>query len=724
MNRCCGKLLLFVLLTQVLAACTYDDAMEYCGTDSEVSDDRVPAKSNYYLAVNVVLSDAAVNSRATTWDDDGGSAANGDYVYGTDIENGIGLSGHFILFFRNNLLYNIYPLTLPNRIDMTPGEGEGDKIELTYWTLIRDIDKDSLPDKALVILNSQSIYDSLVAQYQLGVATETNVLDFIWRESVNPSLMGRNGDNLFVMTNSTYIKDGGVYCAVPVTEEMYHELIDVNDPLPGDYDFKALPEEEVLRIRVERMLAKVTFEMTGGVTEEAGYIYTPVEKQPDDEDYFDYNHLVNLCLKWNHIEKSTSYNDGNNEYTVVTEDWEPVVEQRDWKAEITGWDMNALEPETYLYKKVKATGYGAFFPAWSDPSYYRTFWAEDPGYSRTDYPWQYRRAINQDLTYYESKYNGGGTANTNWLLNYSYNELNKSDFNEVRYFPENTYDCDVLDASSLDNRRDLLAGTHLIICAKLRIADGEGEWMVKDVYRDNRGIFYLTSRDCLWSLVRMFNYTLESQERMRYTRFNWKASGPGEILYGVPYEGKSDYQLYYDGRPLTFDRIMKDMSPDECTQLLAMAEIKKGDGKRVLLSDKLTIENSSGQKLPIYSQYILGADSETHQRYDNSRYYLREADNDDVLSLILEWSGAVDHFNSGLMYYPAPARIEEGVYGMVRNGWYRYRLTAINSIGIPVDIPDQPIVPNWDTLYDGVNLSVELLDWHEVDLGGPDILPK
>ena len=720
-----GLFIATVLSGGIFTSCSDEDLPFGDGSQNGES---LSEPKNYYLAIDLVLpepSSSASGTRATTWEQDGDGVQDGDYIYGTDQENGIGLTGHYIFFFgENKVLQMLYPLTLPNTDVMQPGVGEGNKIEIRYWTLIRDIEKENLPSYALVVLNGKPIYNRLLESYKPGTVTIDDVLKDAWKDSEEPKRIGRTEEGLFVMTNTSYLDGGEVYCAVPVTEKMYHEMIDINELYPPNI---TLPEDEILKVRVERMLAKVSLEMTGGEYSEGGsYIYTPEIIPATSPDYFDYNHQLNLCTGWEHTTASTQYTNSNGEVVTVTmEDWAPTVEVRDWKAEITGWDMNALEQETYLYKRIKASGYNSFFSGWNDASYYRSFWAEDPEYAETDYPLQFRRAVDEDQTYYATKYSS--SSNTNFLNNYSYTQLNNPYFGRIEYIPENTYDLTKLTSSSLDERRDYLAGSHLILCAKLLIQNevGSKDFKAIDVYRDRQGIYYSTAKDCLWGLVRTFNYSLGSQERMRYQYYDWSESSEGIKLYGVPDEGTKNYRLYYKGTPLTYNRIMDSMSEDECRSLLPEAEIRYGDGKRAFISEELSIQNALGDHLPIYSEYNLGADSETHQRYDNSQYYLRTSNDNiyDVWSLILEWSGAVDHFNSGLMYYPAVAKINNNVCGVVRNGWYKYHLTKVNSIGIPVDIPGQPIVPNWDYLSDGVNVTVEILGWHTIE-GSLDILPN
>ncbi|MCH5318689.1 MAG: fimbria major subunit [Paramuribaculum sp.] len=661
-------------------------------------------ENSYYIAFDI-LTASEPSSRAS-----------GDLEDGSEVEHAIGQKGNYALFFDGKgTLMNITPLDLSanGHVDHPTGN-----IEARYWTVINPW-KGNLPSSALIVVNAENIYSKLTSEYAVGTATVGQVMGAILSNSENPWDMGRDGE-LFTMTNTAYVKDGAAFCAVPVTEAMFHLIEDINQPVPDPN----LKEEEILKVRVERLHAKVTADFQNYESYTNGhYIYKPIETES-----LDYNHQVNLCTGWIETSTSINYQDAKgNTVTKSYEDWAPKIEVRDWKAELVSWDMNALERETYLFKNISQGNYDSFYGAWNDKDNYRSYWAEDPNYNVLDYPWQYRKAVNYVLTDYGTK---DGSQNTNQLLNFSYNTMAANGFRDKLYIPENTYDLTKLNGSSLDGRRDLLAGTHLIVCAKLLIDDGNGKFEAMDVYRGPDGVYYTSAQDCLWGLVRAFNYALASQQKMRYQLYDWNSSGEettGMTLYGVPIEGGGGYQLYYNGDPMTYDLIMK-MSDEDCKALLVAATIKDGDGKRVLKSGDLTIENASGGHLPIYMQYLLGYDDETHQPFDEenqANIYKPENRNNHVISLILEWSGAPDHFNEGLMYYKAPATIipgtetADGVYGVVRNAWYKYTLTGIKSVGIPVDDPSQRIVPNWTAPYDDINLNVTIIGWHEIGFEFP-----
>lgn len=727
-------------------------------------------KGKFLLAFGLDLGENLTRSRATFDSDHAEDARDGDLVYGDHDENEIGTSGHFLLFFdEDDQLQMIHPLDLKYEIEMEPNEPPGQYIEKRYWTLINDVSREELPRKALVVLNGDNIYFAMESEFTVrdkekGISGTSldEVLTFASSNSANPAALGRDSNGRFTMTNSTYIVNDSVRVAVPLYEAMYHELTDAKDPVPPQIK---LSDDEILIMKVERMVSKFTFKVTDtnatAVMDAEGKKVLRYEIEPTLKSEMATNYLVNVCTGWDqkYIEEGRD--------PIVTEDWAPVIQTKPWKAIISSWDMNALEPSEFVYKslqKLNFDSYTEFYPGWNYSNYFRTLWAEDPNYDAENYPLQFREAYNRPITDYSSKYNGGGGANRNMLINYSYNAMNNRDFSRTLYLPENTYNYNKLNNESLNNifkpgdenrpgfldeRRDLLAGTHIILPATLLVEDENGQYVAQDFYRDATGTYYTKIQDALWALIRQTNHALSSQERMRFDKFSWSPTeaqkGTYEVVYAVPNElpykdgnkvtgHKMDYAVYYEGKPLTYETIME-MSQVACESILVPATMKDGDGKRFIKTTDLSIMNSSGDHLPIYSDYKLGADPETHVKYDNEKYYLRTTEGlDDVLSVILEWGGWVDHYKDGMMYYAAPTAIYsfpsvdaegkptvEKFCGVVRNAWYRFDLTQITQPGVPVDNPDQPIVPNWGGPYDNISLKVNVLDWHDVDLGSFDM---
>ena len=57
-----------------------------------------------------------------------------------------------------------------------------------------------------------------------------------------------------------------------------------------------------------------------------------------------------------------------------------------------------------------------------------------------------------------------------------------------------------------------------------------------------------------------------------------------------------------------------------------------------------------------------------------------------------------------------------GSYGVVRNHWYAVNVSEIKTVGIPVDDPEQPIIPSDEPDEVGyVSFEVVIIPWHKID---------
>lgn len=121
-------------------------------------------------------------------------------------------------------------------------------------------------------------------------------------------------------------------------------------------------------------------------------------------------------------------------------------------------------------------------------------------------------------------------------------------------------------------------------------------------------------------------------------------------------------------------------------------------------------------------------------------------DDNDVQSIFFEIWGVADCFTNGLMYYAQPVYAQDSgspatnyraidynatletnrnedydseelkyYYGVVRNNWYQFTLNSIKDIGIPVQNPFKPIVPNYVNKKDQTKMEMEILQWHIED---------
>lgn len=690
-----------VFAALLLEGCAADTMPDVPGADTEGSGTGGFVGSEpktYYLEVSLNITTHGMQSRSETYDDsESEKAGDSDYVYGSDVENAIGETGHTLFFFdRNNKLQIIYPLNLENRVEMTPGEGDGDVIEVRYWTLIRDIEKENLPRSVLAVINHNAIYADMTSQFQVGTATVDDVLKYTWTSS-DPSKIGRDENGLFVMTNSAYIVGNAVQVAVPVTEQMYHEIDDDNEPIPP---LKVLNPDEILTIHVERMLAKVTFAIDayGTTTNDDGSITFPEIDAVVCKDIDDDGNAHNVYGKW--------------------------------RATVNGWDMNAYEKVSYIFKNIGTSTPYTTWTYWHDADYFRSFWAEDVNYTTGYYPVQYREAVNEDLDYYNRN---NQVATLNYI---SFNEMQTGKMNRILYMPENTYNYGTTEWGTgvVD-----IAGSHLLINARLDIQYDDGTWIEggedQDFYRGEFGIFYKNWKHAFWGIVRRFNNTLSSQTKMRYHLYNW--DGDEELnnktlealtttLPGRDNKNKN-FKLCLNGEEITWDMV-KNWGEDMRDKVFVKANIKDGDGKLLPWNEGMEIidlNSDSKDKLSIYSSITVNENitpdnpGYNHLDEQNEGRYLRECTSNDIQSLMLEYLGALDHYTKGSMYYAAPVMINQTVRGTVRNNWYRYTLTGIKTPGISVDDLDQKIIPVRQETHDQTNLIFEVIDWHEFTFTAP-----
>lgn len=682
--------------------------------EMEASRNATDKNNAYYLALEI-KSDA--NSSLTR--------ADGDIVDGNEYEHKVGDKGNIIIFFdKDEKLFGIYDLTMSKYLYEIDEEGDDDDDtkEASYTYITKFFAPEKAPSSCLVVLNGSKIEAQLKGKYGAQKANSNVELDGILKEvwaEKNPltNLGFENG--LFTMTNSVYAKKGNVMAAQEITPHIAKTPKDAKN--------------NALKIYVERMVAKFSFGLKDNKN-----IFQPSEYA--DMIFFD------------------NFNKEDNN--------SPQYTAKKWRIEVTGWNINALETTSHLFKNIRDIEYFTDWQ-WNDSTKHRSYWSEDPHYDYQynsngekttnpwDYPWQYRKSIDYALNYYEDFENKA----ENLLKNYSFNQLNLGkpevgdfipNFEETIYRPENTYSEAAVAKSEnyrgLDSRDELLAGTHLLVGAELQIQndEDEDEYTPLDFYRDRTGLCYFTERACVSALVHSFNQTLKSQSSMIYTCYDWDKGGEIPETNGNKWVAKpsgNTYNIYYrenqnaEWTQLTGPGIFSGEQLNNWSgDMMPIATVQNGDGKRlpwiVDWIDKglLTICTQDGNPLKIYTQdrveVSIDADGKRNEKIIPG-VYDREADKNDIKSLLYEWLGAIEHFYNGKMYYahgidnPDESNKNPKRYGVVRNNWYRLNLTDVKSIGIPIDDVTQPIVPGSVDLKDMLNVSVWILDWHHVEATAP-----
>ena len=702
-------LLQALLILFAFASCIGDEIADGMTDAETLFDEDRPC----YLTIRIKSVDNSSFTRAVyTGEEDSQDASNGDFVHGSEDEHSIGEEGNFVIFFdKAGKLFKIADLEMADGHTDNPGHEPAtdpeNYIETLYKTKIyrkKVVDKDyNLPTSCLVVMNGGRIYEYLTEHTTPETTTQEQILKWLWRVGEdtknNPNTIGYDDEGHFTMTSDL----------VEIKPEHFGLLAEQeSDEFPKG-------EKSDLDVHVERILAKFTFE-----SEET--IFQP-STEPD--------------LVW---------------FAGFDDDSAPQYMAKRWRIVVTGWGINALETESYLFKNVPEGGNSG----WNDAAHFRSYWSEDFHYDNTydaqgrktqnpwQYPWQYRRCVDDDLDYYDEKVtkNGQGeiTDNDNLLSNYSFKSLGlgrgtTNIGNEVVYAPENTYDAETVageDGKRHDSRDELLAGTHLLVGAELQFEQPSNydSYVSGNWFRDRYGIFYQSEQHCFVAMMHALKQTLLSHDAMGFTYYDWNSNGGGTQELAA--NTKGEYKVYYNGRELTenyLEDIMNMSEAEFAAQFgsFAPATLRKGDGKCLPWTDitKLKITDANGNPLQICKK-----EKTQYGIITTGDVVRQEANENDIKSLLYEWLGAIDHFNQGKMYYA------HGIYnlnnngvndtqrwGVVRNNWYRFKLTDIQSLGVPVDDPGQPIVPDRPGVNDQINVSVYILDWHTVETTTPT-LPK
>lgn len=705
-----STLLQALLVLFAFSSCIGDEL----GDGTAKGNATTPTECYLYLQI-----ESDMNGSQTRADNTGSDeTASGGFVGGEENEHSINPGSSFFIFFKENgELFPTKPIRRIEPLDdkLWEAEGNASYIEKGWLTKVypdeNASEEDKWPRKCLLVLNAPTVYEGLMTAYENGETLKLdNIVGDKWDGNDDPQNLGRYGD-LFMMTNAVV----GDQVATPIDpKKNIVKIKESADWGKDDNNDGNKNKADILRVRVERMSAKFSL----GISKE----HLIAERTAENENVFQPMKEPTLVMF-------------TGQYGV---DGAPKNEVKKWRIKVTGWNVNALETQNYLFKQNPAS-----MPSngtWTNESAYRSYWSKDPHYDNgadgtpLTYPWQYRWAMDSDLEYYAAK------GDNNYLRNYSFKELGLDGVDEgiekTIYAPENTYDAESVSKNNHDSRDEMLACTHLLIGAELQIEKeaGTDNYEALDVYRDRNGYYYETERRCIAALVHDLNQTLVSKDTMSFSNYNWKRDPntpfvkPKRMVAGTT----GNYSLYYKNGndewvPLTETVILDESQFSDKDLKMSIAELRKGDGKRLPWIDKL-IKNEDDIRLAIGTAG--GAIKPSVKVYDTmegdygalvaDKTTERDATINEIKSLLYEWIGAVDHFDHGKMYYacgiynPLSADDKSKIYGVVRNNWYQFNLNNIKCIGIPVDDVEQPIVPERLGLNDQINVTVKIIDWHHV----------
>ena len=618
-----------------------------------------------------------------------GATVGDEFDYGSDEEFRLA-SGqhHFAIFYKDGQDTPVAVAALSSMSEGKEGNTTSPSTVVLATIAAKSEQKSVLEElkECIVILNTD------IEVEQLMTTAKDALLNTIVK---SPYYKNADGKEFFTMSNAVYVDNAGqkVITTKVDTEKIYSSYMEALE--------QAWKGNAAVNAYVERLTAKFSLEFSNN-----SYNNSTTEKIfiPKDNKIVVFSHLNN---------------DGIPYYDEPDDDDDAFS----YKIRITGWGINALEKESYLFRKIDAKG--GYFDGWykwyekeSENDYSRpfgrTYWSEDCNYTRAVYPWQYRRAVDKaEIPYY--------AGHSNILQNLSYTELNANGFGKkYLYAPENTYDFkDAAFKSSLDSRIELLAGTHLIVCAELLTnLDDINIHKAKDVYRDRNGIFYRSEKECFKALVTVLNNTIKSRSFLKYTYYNWDNGGGKQTLYAKTH---GEYSLYYNGIKLTQENI------DKLSGVLTSdAFISNGDGQRLVWMDGMSIRDDMGNPVEIYSNI--------DEVDEKKNVWLREATIDDIKSILFEYTGAIDHFKDGKMYYAVPVGLikdeansteqmdQYSVYGVVRNCQYSIQIEDVTGLGTSVDNDAEPIVPNKVSTHDHLFISFKILDWHLTEQNVPGVI--
>ena len=543
------------------------------------------------------------------------------------------------------------------------------------------------------------------------VEGETTLEDFYKETSklTNSTSLGQfiDSDNklCYTMSNTVFVK------------ETNNELGEIHDTFSiTDRDiFTTAKEakEHPIIVHVERLAAKfgLTFYKDASATEK--------------EAIYGQNQIIYM-------------NDNLN--VLTTSDLKSEIEQRSWAVKILGWNVNAKEKETYWVKRLKPIDgnyvwddngfigkWNHIYSAngWNDPTRMRSYWAVDPHYNNnTDrYPMQYRQASDVDGVVSDNEAEAANDALT--YINYKDVVDNTINAKTYRYAPENTFGVYSKETGSMTavtgNPEQytgdgyMRVGTHILVAAKLLIADEEGSAAV-----DGKDVDIYCYENIYWKdadVVKEIKVTENGVETTKTVTLNGKEELIKYMVNNVLTDLRST--VYIDEKENgVFTGKKIELTADKANDYFALdapATIKGGDG-RLMLRVKETIY-----------RYV--------QTEGGEYVYEPIAANDPQLMNVIYMAGTAKHYAGGKMYYAVPIKhmapvyrekiddsetykytYNTGSYGVVRNHWYAVNISSIKKPGTPVDDEDQPIIPNEDPDEGGyIAFEIVVVPWHVIN---------
>lgn len=685
-----------------------------------------------------------LSTRATTGDVPN-SDGNPDDIFNPGSPDEYAISpnskAHLAVFFdKDGVFFNTANLDAFDKANAGTGTSD-DGLNKFYSFVTRYKYSDSqenVPASVLVLVNTDPTkLQDIRNQLEAGKPTLSNMLQWIsyyagdaWSDSRSVGLYNDGTTNYFTMTNSAYFDaSGNPMIAQPLTEN-------------GEFQVYDSPEDALansVKIYVERMLAKhtLTFQANGeneavflNGNNSAPYVITPDLAGNNDSFRTEIRYIA-------------SYPEAGADQDIYLLD-SPEGEKVDWKVYVAGWGMNGVEPNSFYFKNVFDNSYASknyatdwtsptFFNNWNFDALHRSYWGVDQHYlengnygfgtSRSEYgyPQQYR---SSDLDREGKTGLGVFTGNIYGEQNEGPASLNFMSYNNLRgraahnYTLENTY----ADEAGLKGYGPYWYDTHVLLTAQLILGNGidynDGEDFSSSHVNAN-GLFnglggsakekYMVDNLCFADATGYIRYAYHHVAKsfangVKKSVENVLGNSADDLIDVAP-EGVA---LYADAQGQTAVTVTNAENYFE----LAPANVAHGDG-RVTIKGKQTLYYKEG----------------------NSYKPLTDGQ---LVSLVYNYSQPAKHFNQGMMYYAIPVQHLKGVskgsrveidknnsydlgqFGVVRNHWYRFNVKSVSGFGIPVDDPDQPIIPSPEDDY-YVAFEIVILPWHVIDNGEVDL---
>ena len=250
--------------------------------------------------------------------------------------------------------------------------------------------------------------------------------------------------------------------------------------------------------------------------------------------------------------------DAHNLDVCVYDDHQLKYEDTSWSLQILGWGLNGIESSSYLFKNVPDPQSGGendwldHSGEWQSNSTYnkRSYWAKDPHYDNIEeYPWQYDYAKDQydpeQRKYFDGAFRSydsqndkfallyypfvdfcpfadvrddDGKLKVNWKHEFLESKYEFKQSTQIYYKPENTFKPGLKIDPSRGTRAYELAGTHLLVCARMLI---NGNPYNGHIYRNRTGVTYLDEVSMFEDFWHAVNWKLEGQVYMYYRYYPW-----------------------------------------------------------------------------------------------------------------------------------------------------------------------------------------------------------